>query len=96
MLLGATRSLDPGAELAGLPPQRLGLEHAVEDDEQLVEVDRLGEVLGRAGAHRVDRGLDRPERRHHDDGRGVLERLDLLDTSSMPSMPGILRSVTTT
>ena len=72
MLLGATRSRTRARSWRVSRRSWLCLEHLVEHDEQLVEVERLGQVVGRAGAHRVDRRLDRAERGHHDDARRVL------------------------
>ena len=77
------------AQLAGLAAELLLLEHLVEHDEELVEVERLGQVLGGTRAHRIDRRGHRAERRHHDDGGGVLHRAQLLDQLD-PVHPGHL------
>ncbi len=79
MLFGATRSRTPLAQLARLAVQRLLLEHLAEHDQERVEVERLGQVLRRARAHRLDRGRHLAERRHHDDRGRVLRAADLLD-----------------
>ena len=60
--------------LAELAPQVLGLdlqvaafERTLDDEHERVEVDRLGEVVLGAGAHRRDRGAEIGESRRHDD-----------------------------
>jgi hypothetical protein len=70
---------NPRAQLASLAPQRLLLEHLVEHDHELVEVERLGQVLGGTGAHRIDGRRHRTERGHHDHRGRVLHRAELLD-----------------
>ena len=56
----------PLAQLARLRAQPALLQLALDHDGQLVDVDRLGQVVGGARAHGRDRGLDRAERGHHD------------------------------
>jgi hypothetical protein len=67
------------AQAPGLGLERLGLEHPVDHDQQLLEVERLGQVLDRAGPHGLDRGLDRAEGGHDHHRRRVFHRVDLLD-----------------
>jgi hypothetical protein len=57
------------AQHAGLQAQPPALQLAVDDDEQLVDDDRLGQVVGRALAHGGDRRVDRAVGGHdHRDG----------------------------
>ena len=52
-----------------LGAQPLVLERAPHDDQQLVDLERLLQVVERAELHRLDRALDRRVRRHHQDLR---------------------------
>ena len=47
------------------------LERAAHDDQQLVDLERLLQVVERAELHRLDRALDRRVRRHHQDLRAL-------------------------
>ncbi len=68
--------LEPLAQRARLLEQPLLLERLLEHDLQLLDVDRLAEVVLRAQLHGLDGGLHRAVGRHHDDHR---LRADLLD-----------------
>ena len=56
-------------QVAVLGAQPLVLERAADDDEQLVDLERLLQVVERAELHRLDRALDRGVRGHHQDLR---------------------------
>jgi len=77
MLPGAVSH--PRPQLAGLPQEALVLEHAIEHDEELVEVDRFGQVVGSARAHGIDGRVHVAERGHHDDRDRVLAGAKLGD-----------------
>ena len=57
-----------------LGAEPLVLERAPDDDEQLVDLERLLQVVERPELHRLDRALDRGVRGHHHDLRPVLAR----------------------
>ncbi len=69
----------PAPHARGLGAELLVIEDPGQDDQQLLEVDRLGQVVRSAGAHRVDRRVDRAERGHHHHGRRLVLGADLLD-----------------
>ena len=52
-------------QVAVLGAQPLVIERAPDDDQQLVDLERLLQVVERAELHRLDRALDRGVRRHH-------------------------------
>ena len=56
-------------QVAVLRAQALVLDGAVDDDQQLVDLERLLQVVERAQLHRRDRALDRGVRGHHQDLR---------------------------
>ena len=56
-------------QVAVLGAQPLVLERAPHDDQQLVDLERLLQVVERAELHRLDRALDRGVRGHHQDLR---------------------------
>ena len=58
-----------------LAPQRRLLERALDVQRQLVEPDRLENVVRRAARHRFDRGIDGAERGHHDHGNLDIDRV---------------------
>ena len=72
-----------------LEPQVLGreallLEPALDDVDDLFDLERLEDVVVGAALHRVDRGLDRAEAGHDDGervGRGLADRLEQLDAA---------------
>ena len=55
------------AQVAVLGAQPLVIERAADDDQQLVDLERLLQVVERAELHRLDRALDRGVRGHHQD-----------------------------
>ena len=61
-------------QVAVLGAQPLVLERAVDDDQQLVDLERLLQVVERAELHRLDRALDRGVRGHHQDLRPLAGR----------------------
>ena len=61
-------------EVPVLGAQALVLERAAGDDEQLVDFERLLQVVERAELHRLDRALDRRVRGHHQDLRPLGRR----------------------
>ena len=70
---GSTRLRRIALRRAGqrLLPVALVLEDALDDDEQRVELHRLGEELLGAELHRFDGGVDRRERGEHDERASV-------------------------
>ena len=54
-----------GEQIAVLRAQALVLERARDDDEQLVDLERLLQIVERAELHRGDGALDGGVRRHH-------------------------------
>ena len=61
-------------EISVLGPQALIVERAPDGDEQLVDLERLLQVVERAELHRLDRALDRRVGGHHDDLRPLGRR----------------------
>ena len=85
-------------QVAVLGPQALVIEGAVDHDQQLVDLERLLEVVERAELHRLDRALDGGVRGHHQDlrplaGRG---RRDQLADQIEPVRSGIRLSTRST
>ena len=76
-------------QIAVVGAQPLVLERAPDDDEQLVDLERLLQVVERAELHRLDRALDRGVRGHHQDlrtftfGRGGDELADQLQAAQL-------------
>ncbi len=60
-----------GQQVAILGAQPLVLERAADDDQQLVDLERLLEVVEGAELHGLDGALDARVRRHHDDLRAI-------------------------
>ena len=58
-----------GDEVIVMGPQPAVLEGAADDDEKLVDLERLLQVVERAELHRFDRALHGGVRRHHEDLR---------------------------
>ena len=58
-------------QVSVLRPQPLMVDRAVDDHEQLVDLERLLQVVERAELHRLDRALDRRVRGHQQDLRTV-------------------------
>ncbi len=69
--------LEPLAQRARLLHEALPLQGLLEDDLQLLDVDRLAEVVLGAELHRLDRRLDRAVGGHDDDHRLRAHLLDL-------------------
>ena len=65
--------------IAHLLDQPLVLERAVHDEDQLLVVDRLGDVVVGARLHGLDGRLHRAEGRDHHDGRLRMLGTDLLE-----------------
>ena len=65
------------AQPAQLEPQLLRLERARHQRQQLLVLERLLHEPERAGAHRLDRGLELAEGGHQDDRHLGLDALDL-------------------
>jgi hypothetical protein len=61
-------------EIPVFGPQALVIERAVDDDQQLVDVERLLQVIESPELHRLDRAFDRGVRRHHDHLRPLRRR----------------------
>jgi hypothetical protein len=76
------------AQVLGLGPQRAALHRPLDRQHQLVDVDRLHQIVVGAGAHRRDRGGDLAER-GGDDDRQAAVLLAQRVSSSMPSICGI-------
>ena len=90
------RALDLAAQHLRLPGELAVLEDALDLGEQVVEEDGLQDVVGGAGAQRLDRGLDAAVR-GHDQRRAVCgESSRARRSTARPSAPGMRRSVTTT
>ena len=66
-------------QVAVLRAQPLVLERAPHDDQQLVDLERLLQVVERAELHRLDGALDRRVRRHHQDLRPFASRASSRD-----------------
>ena len=68
------------AQVAVFGAQPLMLERAPDDDQQLVDLERLLQVVERAELHGLDRALDGRVRRHHEDLRPLAfgRRADVL------------------
>ena len=66
-------------QLLHLDLERLGLERALDEHLQPLDVDRLGEKIDRAALHRLDGGLDVAVRGHHHDRGPVRQRERLVD-----------------
>ena len=60
--------LERGAEVKVLVLELFPLDGVADDDLQLVDVERLGDVVERAGLQRLDRRFRRGVRGDHDDG----------------------------
>ncbi len=63
---GRGEPLEPGLERSVLDPQLLQLHRARHDLPDVLGAKRLGNVVARAAAHRLDRVGNRAERGHHD------------------------------
>jgi hypothetical protein len=83
-LQGAARADDPVevvdvllrvAQVVDLVAQAPVLERLLDLDLHLLDLERLLHVVERADLHRLDRRVDRPERRHQDDRRRRVQRL---------------------
>ena len=86
-------------EVGVLGAQPLVIERAVDHDEQLVDLERLLQVVERAEPHRFDRALDRRVRGHHHDLRhlgGVAGAALSSRIRSRPLSSGIRLSTTST
>ena len=66
------------AEVPAFRAQALVVERAPHRREQLVDFERLAQIVERAQLHRVDRAVDGRVRRHQDDVRRVGRRADVL------------------
>jgi hypothetical protein len=70
--------LDALAQVAVLVHQAAPLERVADHDEDLVVLERLGDVVEGAVLHRGDRALDRPVRGQDDDCQILVDALELL------------------
>ena len=75
----AEAPLQLGAQLEVVAHQRALLERALDDDVDLVDLERLGQVVVGAVLHRRDRGLGRGEGGDHDHLRVRARRLDAVE-----------------
>ena len=66
--------LDLALQPRDLAAQRALAERLVGDEQQLLDLERLGDVVVRAELDRADRGLDRAERGDHHDVRRLGQR----------------------
>ena len=78
------------AQRAQLAPQPRRLERARHAQRDVVEVERLGRVVERAGLHRLDDRLHAPVRGQHDHERVGIELAQLLAAPTSPSSSGSL------
>ena len=69
--------LERGAEVEVLVLELLPLDRLADDDLQLLDVERLGDVVEGAGLERLDRRLGGGVGGDHDDGDGGVLGLDL-------------------
>ena len=60
-----------------LAAQGVEPERAIDDEREVVDLERLGDEVVRAGADRRDRGLERAERRHDDDRQIFVARANV-------------------
>ena len=74
MLPSPNRSSTSRCSRATLRAQRALAERLVGDEQQLLDLERLGDVVVRAELDRADRGLDRAERGDHHDVRRLGQR----------------------
>ena len=79
--------VDPRAQLSGLPAQTRTLERAVDDGDDGIELEGLGQIALRTKLDRLDRRIDRRERGHDDERRVRRHRTPALD-QGQPVHPG--------
>jgi hypothetical protein len=78
-VLEAVLALDLALQPRDLSPQRALGQGLVDQEQELLDLERLGDVVVGAELDRLDRGLDRAEGGDHDDVRRVGEGADVAD-----------------
>jgi hypothetical protein len=78
-VLEAVLALDLALQPRDLSPQRALGQRLVDQEQELLDLERLGDVVVGAELDRLDRGLDRAERGDHDDVRRVGQGADVAD-----------------